>query len=1190
MKFARIVLLASAALLALAAVVVGLSLTPSVQQWAVRRALAGPGESPVEFTHLAVGLSRAEVRGITFKHAGLSARAGQVAVEFSLWEFLWHRRVNINRIVATALEIDVSRLSEGEARAGAATAPVATPGALLRTRLPWQIVIGEVSLRGRVWLPGPVGQPALPAEFQLTGGQVAPGQEGGFIFETTISNDQRGAAVTALHVTGSLQLRQTLERRFDQVGLKISVDAIGPKIPKQHQLNLAATMGDSAEASRYALTVETVQEGQAANLLQIEATAPIDGSVFTGEWRVQASHAQLEPFFLGGALPKFLAAGAGKFGVRLDTGAVAVAGTFEAEVSALERIDPKLRPFGALRIGAAFDLAEVKGVSTIHKFNLRIDGEQPVLAWETLRPVALHRVRHAIQFGGGSAGEVARLKLHGLPLAWVRPFVTGVDLSGEQVSGEFVVVGDPELLRIRSVTPLRATGVNVVRDGQFLLKRADLSLGVLATLKPDALRIEIGEFVLQTEAGDSVRGDLNVGLPFGGAPLALHVLGSVEADLPHLLQSHAPLGHVQLSGSTELRVTPGRLEVVAVRGEIRRGDKSRLLAGASATPFAVDLATLQLVAQGTTERELGRVSYGLIDLQEWPILTARVPVRGRLNAGSFTVAAQGARVLVRPGSAVQLNGVAWGAIGAAAIEGVRIETWPTAEFESFTNWKLSDGATSLRNAAGRELASFNAEVIATPQDGVRAILNYHLELIALSGQPALAGLRVLSAGRAAGELRAGMLGATVQAEARTTFNGLVARAGNLALPVANLQWRGIRAADGKLTSEATVLLDRLGRRSDLAFSAHAHPAAEGWQFKAKLTSEHFELADALALAALTQATTPATTPATNSSASAVTAPVVPVVADGKPVWAGWQGEMTLDLKSVAHGKDWSMHGFTAGLVVTPAQAQLTKVEATMNETGRLGAQAELRFGAGPRPYALDGKFSLTEFDVGALLKAFEPDRPPVVEGMFTVSGGFSGDGETVTTTLERTRGQFQLSSRQGVFRGLQRTSAKVSTATRAVEIGAALGSLFGTNKVKETAEKVAGQAYQIDQLAQTLGELPFDQLLIRATREENFNFKIDELSLLSPEVRLTARGTLTHVEGKPLLEFPLWLSYQLGARGKVEQTLTRLKALDGTKDELGYAKMRDTGAIRGTLGRPDPSAFFARLAESKLADFLTPGN
>jgi hypothetical protein len=159
-------------------------------------------------------------------------------------------------------------------------------------------------------------------------------------------------------------------------------------------------------------------------------------------------------------------------------------------------------------------------------------------------------------------------------------------------------------------------------------------------------------------------------------------------------------------------------------------------------------------------------------------------------------------------------------------------------------------------------------------------------------------------------------------------------------------------------------------------------------------------------------------------------------------------------------------------------------------------------------------------------------------------------------------------------------------ATKAVDAVAALGSLFGSDKVKGAAEKVAGQTYQVDQLAQALAELTFDQFVIRANRDERLNFRIEEISLLSPEVRLNARGTVTHVEGKPLLEQPLALNYQLAARGKVEQMLGRLRALDGTKDELGYAKAKDLGQITGTLSRPVPNELFLRLAESRLGDFF----
>jgi len=262
------------------------------------------------------------------------------------------------------------------------------------------------------------------------------------------------------------------------------------------------------------------------------------------------------------------------------------------------------------------------------------------------------------------------------------------------------------------------------------------------------------------------------------------------------------------------------------------------------------------------------------------------------------------------------------------------------------------------------------------------------------------------------------------------------------------------------------------------------------------------------------------------------------------------------------------------------------VQGLINDKSRLGARADLRFNGGAMPYRLSGNFSLTDFDAGAAMKAFDPGKPPVLEGIFTVAAGFTGDGANLDQTIERTRGQFQLTSRQGIFRGLKRTTEKVSVATKTVDAVAAIGSLFGGDKIKGVAEKVAGSSYQVDQLAQALGEIQFDQMVVRAQRDDALNLRISEFSLLSPEVRLIGQGSVTHVAGKPLLDQPLSVSYQLAARGKTEQLLGKLRMLDAEKDDLGYAKMKDLGTITGTLNRPDPSAIFVKLAQSKLIDFL----
>ena len=69
---------------------------------------------------------------------------------------------------------------------------------------------------------------------------------------------------------------------------------------------------------------------------------------------------------------------------------------------------------------------------------------------------------------------------------------------------------------------------------------------------------------------------------------------------------------------------------------------------------------------------------------------------------------------------------------------------------------------------------------------------------------------------------------------------------------------------------------------------------------------------------------------------------------------------------------------------------------------------------------------------------------------------------------------------------------------------------------------------------------------------------------------------------------PLTASLSLAARGKTEEILGKIGALDGTRDDLGYAKTREPVALTGTLGRPDPMPYFTKVAISKLLESSSP--
>ena len=48
----------------------------------------------------------------------------------------------------------------------------------------------------------------------------------------------------------------------------------------------------------------------------------------------------------------------------------------------------------------------------------------------------------------------------------------------------------------------------------------------------------------------------------------------------------------------------------------------------------------------------------------------------------------------------------------------------------------------------------------------------------------------------------------------------------------------------------------------------------------------------------------------------------------------------------------------------------------------------------------------------------------------------------------------------------------------------------------------------------------------------------------------------------------------------------KLRLLDGSRDEVGYARTKEAVTIGGSLAKPDPSAFFTRIATAKAADLL----
>lgn len=1185
MKFVRPLLIVVGAIALLGVVVTALALTPSVQHWLLARYAARHPGLHLEVDSIAAGPSAVALRGVRFAGHGVKVAIDRIDADYALLPLLFDSRLEMDRLQVSGVMVDGSHASRNKFMA----AIVAAPATVLQLSLPVELAVGDIHVVGQAKVPGSPGRPQVQADFVISGGRLAPGREGTIRLTAHLVDPQPGAGVSSLDARLGLQLKQSLAKTFERVALTSLLDASGPKISGQSQLKVAAEVARTLSGQSYLIHVDTLIDGKSDDVLALNARQ-VDGNAgFAGDWLLTAHSEQIEPFFIGGALPKFDVHGNGSFHLRPATGEVGLQGSLQAGASELELLLPSLRPLGSVRLRSEFDLAADPGGVELNRMDLSLAGERPVLEMHTAGALGFTFKDLRIHYGSGAngragpapGGEILRLKLTSLPFAWLRPFIHGADVSGDALSGEIAFFSaDGRRLVARTTAPLRVDGITVVRHGHTLVTKAIVAADAEADFADAGTQLLLRSVNLRTAAGDWARFQATVSTKVAD-PGAVDVVADVVTDFPSLVQPWLPGVRLRTRAAIDCSLQGGRVNLRKLSGELTDDGAQRLAAFALTHPFAVDLANRRTEA-GPGLVELGRITIGRLPLG--PLLRGRTAwsVAGFTSPDEFVLSADNDELAVSAATPLLLSEVSLGRGAKSWFDRVSLEFSPNLRFASGELVAAGSGDALIRDSSGAPLAKVNAAFDAAADGGPKGTVSFNIDLPTLGSQPLQARAAALSAGTASGELRAVRLaGGAFQLEARATLNGLVAQDGARTLPVANLGLRGMLQADGRFSLQAPILLDSAGRRSDLNVTIDGATLPGATHFDAHLSSDQVDLGAILLLASA--AGEPLGADEVTDTAAQARA-LSPPAADERPFWAGWNGQLAIECKQVVQGADWAMKGVAATVTIADDRLELTKAAAGFGGDGTVTAQGSLVFAAGLNPYHLDGSFTVSRFDAGAWFRALDAERAPTLEGICDLKGSVTGEGLTLDDTIDRARARADLSCRKGVFRGLRRAGEKLSMASKAVEWSAALGSILKTGKVKEAAEKVAGNGYYVDLLAQALAEFPFDQLDLKLVRDESLNVQLQDIALLSQEIRMTGQGQITHQPGKRLLEQPLTVSLNFASRGRIEQLLGRLHVLDGSRDELDYARVKEPVLIGGTLAKPDPVSYYAGLLTAKVAE------
>jgi hypothetical protein len=547
---------------------------------------------------------------------------------------------------------------------------------------------------------------------------------------------------------------------------------------------------------------------------------------------------------------------------------------------------------------------------------------------------------------------------------------------------------------------------------------------------------------------------------------------------------------------------------------------------------------------------------------------------GRLR-GELVATARGAGATVRSTSPLIAEGVTISQAGKQLVHDVAVSLNASADYTA-QGWQAELNQLTMKGGEHTLLSlDGKAGQLAGDNQALKATGKLAANLPALLSQPIAEGSLLLTSGEGAVDFAISS-NATTEVQATIAFKNLetVVDAHAVKLPAITTTLRADRATDGKIAFNAPIILERDDRKSDLTVIGTLAPEKEKVRMiDAEVTSTQLIIDDAQVLAALVPSH-PTEKPKKSSD----------VARESRPPWSGLSGSLALHLNKVVYSDAFQVSNVTGRLRLDAGMLKLEGLQAGLGEGARANVSGAVTFDASaPQPYTLAADVAVVEFDPAPLLRALSGNQPPTVEGRFDMTSKLASRALTLSDLATGAGGDFQITSKGGTFRGLPVNVGNVSDTTSKLaawiaSAGTAIGAVTGRKEFTDVANK----AEAVAELARNLNPLRYDQLSVLVSRDAALNTRLNNFTLISPEVRLTGNGTALHKAGASILDDSLAMEFTLRARGRQGELLKYLGALEPQTDDLGYATCTVPLKVGGTLGKPDTSELNSKLAALAL--------
>ena len=547
MKVLRPFLIGIAVLAVLVLLVIALAFVPAVQTWAVHRALSGQVGRDITVGRVAADLHGVQIDEVRVTQPGLALTLPSFTLDLPLLSAA-QKKVLIKKLVVKGWTLDLTAPgakpapTPPAAATPAATAKAAFQGIFHELHLPVDVTVDTIELSGDVIFPTTAGQPPGRAHVVVTGGRLAPGQEGKFDFQADATLAGSASAVRSLTVQGSFVATLDTPRTFSHLKLSADSTATGAQFPHGAHIHIVAEASRVSGGEHYTMALDA--DGK--HLFSLDADYPEATHHLTGTWKLAALDTDLAPFTLGRALPAFEATGEGRMETDDTLGTLHATGRLHLSADRLEAVSPPLRALGRLSFDADFNLTQNAADTRVDRLDLTVADGKPVAEAHALQPFEFNAKTGELKVAD-PAKNLLGVDLKGIPLAWARPFLSGLTVSGSDVTGRLQASARDGGLHLESSAPIEVKNLAVAQNGKPLLRLDRATLGLDADYTPQQgwqANVHAGAqsgprtlFSFQAKAGSR-----------SGAGQPIKATGRIQADLPAVLAQPAFASLAQLTG------------------------------------------------------------------------------------------------------------------------------------------------------------------------------------------------------------------------------------------------------------------------------------------------------------------------------------------------------------------------------------------------------------------------------------------------------------------------------------------------------------------------------------------------------------------------------------------------------------------------------------------------------------------